>query len=290
MTWEGMQKFSFLRSVYGELTKSERRIADYIAAHAETVMEQTIADIAGQTDSSEITVSRFCKKVGCTGLQEVKLQVAAGLSTAAHDTYHDIHGDDSTYTVMWKIFKNLTEGLQDTAGLIVPAAVDRAVSILSAAGRVEVYGFGNSATVCRDIATRYMRLGLWIQAYSDAHMQVTAAALLQPGDAVIAVSHSGASAELLHSVQTAKKNGAAVIAITGHSRSPLAALADVCLCGMGREVKYSSEAGASRLIHMALGDLLYTRLAMTRSEIFQKNMKKMRREIRKKRIHSDEKD
>ena len=118
MTWEGMQKFPFLRSVYGELTKSERRIADYIAAHAETVMEQTIADIAGQTDSSEITVSRFCKKVGCTGLQEVKLQVAAGLSTAAHDTYHDIHGDDSTYTVMWKIFKNLTEGLQDTAGLI----------------------------------------------------------------------------------------------------------------------------------------------------------------------------
>ena len=45
MTWEGMQKFPFLRSVYGELTKSERRIADYIAAHAETVMELSLIHI-----------------------------------------------------------------------------------------------------------------------------------------------------------------------------------------------------------------------------------------------------
>ena len=52
-------------------------------------------------------------------------------------------------------------------------------------------------------------------------------------DVVIAVSHSGASKELLQSVQAARENGAKVIVITSHGQSPLAALADICLCGWG---------------------------------------------------------
>ena len=51
-----IQRFPVLRSVYGGLTKSERRIADYIANHAGVVMEQTVADLAAQTESSEITI------------------------------------------------------------------------------------------------------------------------------------------------------------------------------------------------------------------------------------------
>ena len=235
MDEKAIQQFPVLRSAYGGLTKSERRIADYIVAAPEEIMEQTISDIANATESSESTVSRFCKK-------------------------------------------------QDTLALLDYDAVDDAARILRRARRVAVFGFGNSATVCRDIATRYLRLGLAIQAYADSHMQVTSAALLSPADAVIAVSHSGASQELLQSVQVAKDSGASVVVITSHAKSPLAKLADVCLCGMGREVRYSSEAGASRLIHMAIGDVLYTRIAMADAELFQDNMQKMRREITKKRI------
>lgn len=54
-------------------------------------------------------------------------------------------------------------------------------------------------------------------------------------DVVIAVSHSGATKELLQSVQTAKAAGAGIIVITSHGQSLLAKLADN-LCGMGREV------------------------------------------------------
>ena len=62
MTLAHMQLFPFLRSVYGELTKTEKRIADYMMNNAMQVMDQKITDIAKHTQSSEITVSRFCKK------------------------------------------------------------------------------------------------------------------------------------------------------------------------------------------------------------------------------------
>ena len=284
MDTESIQKFPILRSVYGGLTKSERRIADYIAVHTAQVMEQTISEIAQKTQSSEITVSRFCKKLGFSGLQELKLNLTAELSVADTKEYHDIHQADTCQTVGMKIFENIAEGLQDTLSLLDYDGIDKAAEVLRAARRIAVYGFGNSATVCKDIETRFLRLGLAVQAYADSHMQVTSAVLLSPEDAVIAISHSGASQELLQSVRAARREGARIIAITSHGQSPLARLSHICLCGMGREVKYSSEAGASRLIHMAIGDILYTRIAMADTNQFNQNMKKMRGEILKKRI------
>ncbi|WP_062485960.1 MurR/RpiR family transcriptional regulator [Megasphaera hutchinsoni] len=284
MTLAHMQLFPFLRSVYGELTKTEKRIADYMMNNAMQVMDQTITDIAKHTQSSEITVSRFCKKVGCHGLQEVKRQLTTGLSVALTEGYHDIQGEDSSYTVMLKIFRNITEGLQDTASLLDYAQIEKAVELLQKADRVVVYGFGNSATVCQDIATRFLRLGLVVQAYSDSHMQVTSATLLHADDVVIAVSHTGRSKELIHSVQVARKRGARIIVITSHGQSYLAKLGDICLCGMGREVQFTSEASSSRLIHMAIGDILYARLTMLRLSSFNENMENMRREIHKQKL------
>lgn len=284
MDEKAIQQFPVLRSAYGGLTKLERRIADYIIAAPEDVMEQTISDIAAATDSSEITVSRFCKKLGFSGLQELKLNLTAELSAAENKEFHDIHSTDRCHVVASKIFRNISEGLQDTISLLDYDAVDEAARMLRSARRIAVYGFGNSATVCRDIATRYLRLGFSIQAYADSHMQATSAALLSANDAVIAVSHSGASRELLQSVETARQCGAGIIVITSRAQSPLAKMAHVCLCGMGREVRYSSEAGASRLIHMAIGDVLYTRIAMADADAFQENMQKMRQEIAKKKL------
>ena len=278
----GNDQFPVIRSVYQNLTKSEQRIAEYIMTHPEGMLEQTIADVAKATGSSEITVSRFCKKLGYTGWQEVKRMVTAELSASPGTILQDIENDDPTSMVARKCFHALAEGLQDTLSLLDYGAIDEAARWLQQARRVAVYGFGNSATVAKDLTTRYVRLGLSITAYDDSHMQVTSAALLSPQDVVLAVSHSGASTDLLHSVTVAKECGAKVIALTSYAQSPLAKLSDLCLCGMGREVRYSSEAGASRLIHMAIGDVLYTRMAMNQPQLYQENMQKMRRQIQQK--------
>lgn len=82
----------------------------------------------------------------------------------------------------------------------------------------------------------------------------------------------------------AKKKGAAVIVITGHILSPWAKIADICLHGIGREANYSTEAGTSRMVHMAIGEVLYTRIVMADSDGFRKNMERMRHETGKKRL------
>ena len=274
-----------LRGSYAHMTRTEKRIADYVSEHRNEVMEQTISELAAGVGSSEITISRFCKKLGFSGLQSFKIALAAELRQT--DTvYRDITGNDGTELIVKKIFRNIAEGLQDTIErqkLLDAAALDRAVDQICRAGRIAVYGFGNSATVCRDIETRFLRFGMVVQAYSDAHQQATSASLLTPHDVVIAVSHTGSTLELLDSVRTARAAGAAVIAITSHANAPLTKLSNVVLHGMGRETHYSSEAVSSRLIHMAIADALYTIIAMRNPQEYRRNLQKMRTVIAKKR-------
>ena len=273
-----------LRSVYDDLTKSEKKIAQYISVHAPDIMGQTVAELARNTDSSEITISRFCKKLGFSGLQGLKIALAAELSAAGEDGFQDIHRGDTEGEIAGKIFRNITDGLQDTLKILDFNLIKRAVQMLAGARLVAIYGFGNSATVCRDLSTRFLRFGIAVQAFDDAHLQVTSAALLSPADVVVAVSHSGATKDILSSVAIAKDNGAKVIAITSYAQSELARSADIALVGMGREVRYRSEAAASRLVHMAIGDILYTCLALSMPEQYGENLQKMRKVIAERRL------
>lgn len=265
-----------LRSVYQDLTKSEQRIADYIIDNGEKIMEQTIPELARNTGSAEITVSRFCKKLGFSGFQALKIALMAELSTAENTSLREIGEDDTEEEIAGKVFQNIMDGLQDTLKILDYEQVAKAVDALCSARRVLVYGYGNSATVCQDIETRFMRFGMAIKAYSDMSQQLTSASLLQPEDVVIAVSHTGATIKLLESVQEARKAGATVIAITSYAQSNLARLGDILLTGMGREVHYSSESAASRLIHMAITDVLYTGIARRQSQQYHDNITKMR--------------
>lgn len=258
---ENEVRVPILTSAYSGLTKGEKVIADYIMENISTVMEQTISDLAANTGKSEITVSRFCKKLGYSGLQSLKIALAADVAMADESDYGNIEPDDTYEIVAKKLFKNIEEGLNDTIKLLDYDAVERAVNRLLTAKRVAVYGFGTSATVCGDIETRFLRFGIPVQAYPDKHQQLVSASLLTEEDVVIVVSHSGATLELLESVRIAKSNGATIIVLTSYAKSPLVKLADIVLHGIGREANYISEAVSSRLIHMAITDVLYAGLA-----------------------------
>ena len=67
-----------MRGSYAHMTRTEKRIADYISEHMGEVMEQTISELAAAVGSSEITISRFCKKLGFSGLQSFRSSQRSG--------------------------------------------------------------------------------------------------------------------------------------------------------------------------------------------------------------------
>ncbi len=266
-----------LRTVFPSLTKSGKRIALYIAAHEEEVKRMTLGELAHAIDISEITILRFCKQLGFVGFQELKVELASGRGEATNFLGYDlVEATDTPQQISQKVIANIINGLQDTLQLLDQAALKEAITALFEARQTLILGFGNSATVCRDMETRLMRFGRPVQAISDAHVQATATALLTDEDVVIGISHSGESVELYQSLLLAKNRGATIIVITSHKQSSIAEIADIVLCGVGREVGFSSEASASRFAHFAIGDIIYTGLALLDLEQYEANISLMR--------------
>ena len=121
-------------------------------------------------------------------------------------------------------------------------ALDKAIAWVAAARRLDAYGYGGSGIIARDIEHRFMRFGMDVHGYSDPHLQVASASLLTNADVVIAVSHTGASLDLLKVLEVVRKNKAKVILITSYLKSPATKLADVVLTGLAKETHYRSEA------------------------------------------------
>ncbi|WP_425266294.1 MurR/RpiR family transcriptional regulator [Aeromonas lusitana] len=92
------------------------------------------------------------------------------------------------------------------------------------------------------------------------HRAAMNATSLTEGDVVIAVSSSGSTKDLLHTVQLAKGRGAHVIVLSNTSRSPLATLADQLLVAAKPEGPLTAGSFHSKISAMLLIELLVQRL------------------------------
>ncbi|MBQ9320157.1 MAG: MurR/RpiR family transcriptional regulator, partial [Acidaminococcaceae bacterium] len=187
--------------------------------------------------------------------------------------------DDTPQEITGKVFQNMVEALQETRKMLDYAALEQAIDIISQTKRIDAYGYGGSGVVAQDIAHRFMRFGLDVHAYSDPHLQVASASLLKPEDVVIAISHTGASLDLLKILEMVRSRKAKIILITSYLKSPATKLADVVLTGVARETSYRSEDMASRLVHLAILDCLYTGVMLRRMDDYIANMKQVRKAI-----------
>lgn len=79
-----------LRAVQGTLTRSESTIAQWLLLNESGLALETGASVAARTGVSEITVSRFLRRLGFRGMAELKSEVgsrAANLHIHAADRY-----------------------------------------------------------------------------------------------------------------------------------------------------------------------------------------------------------
>ena len=273
-----------IRSIATGLTKAEQKVAEYILAHPDKVIHLSITELAEAAGSAEATIFRLCQKLGFKGYQRFKIALAGDLYSPVESVCKEVDPGDSLNVVAGKVFQSINEGLQDTLKIINQTALEQAVDLLANARRIDAYGSGGSAIIANDIEHRFMRFGIPVRAYADSHMQISSAALLEPEDVVVAISHTGSNRDLLDSVKMAKESGAKVIGITSHMKSPLSKLADVSLYGTAKETEYRSEAMASRLVHLAIVDVLYVGVVLRQQDRIVGNMQKIRQAIALRRV------
>ncbi|AMO94512.1 helix-turn-helix domain, rpiR family protein [Collimonas fungivorans] len=260
-----------IRTQIDLLSKSEKKVALTILDNPQLALAENITALAKNAQVSEPTVVRFCRAIGYEGWHDFKLKLAQSLAVALPGANEMLAQDDIAADLVNKICSRSINTLLDLRNHLSADAIQKALDVLLKANKIEFYGQGTSGIVAADAQHKFFRSGVPTVAYSDPHIHSIAASLLQPGDAVVAISQRGGNAALLRSVQLARKGGADII-VLGPSGTPLAELATVLV---PIDLSFNTDPYtpiSARLAHLVVIDILAVGLALKRGPEFRKKM------------------
>jgi DNA-binding MurR/RpiR family transcriptional regulator len=272
-----------IRSTIESLKPAERAIAEYVLAQAERIVQMSVSELAAEVGVGESTVIRFCRALNYKGYQEFKLRLAQDLVEPIAYIHENISFSDSAEILAQKIFQTNLQAVQDTMRSLDPEMVEVAAKMLARARRIDIYGAGYSFFSALDAKLKLTRVGLLADAYGDVHLQLMAAASLKPQDVAIGISHSGSTKDVVDTLSAARKAGAATIAITNFSPSPITRLADVVLLTASPETPLGGEVLTSRIAQLCVIDVLSVTVAVALGEDCLEMIKKTAEAVRKKR-------
>lgn len=261
-----------IRQGYPELTGKLKTIADYILSRPEVIITHKVKEIASACQCDDALVIRFCKKVGYSGLAEMRASFSDELLPVQQA---DNPSEEEPFDVLKnRMLEINTTALRDTMSLLRQDDVQSAAKIISNASRVFITGIGASGFVAMDLQLKLMRIGLTTVHHSDNTLSKMIFNLIEPSDAVIAISFSGETDEVCQSAKLAADRGAEVVAITNFPNCPLADYSNVMLLTACQEKSLRIGAMASRLAQLAVVDLLMVNIAINHIDRVQENVLK----------------
>jgi RpiR family transcriptional regulator, carbohydrate utilization regulator len=256
-------------------SKSDLKLVDVIKADPNSVIHMSIANLATRAKVSEPTVNRLCHKLGCQGYPDFKLRLAQELSSAAHLFVDNIGAQEDSTVVINKILQSIHASIESLATGLDPTALDAAASAICECRSINFFGMGASSSVALDAQHKFFRFGIPSIAHTDYINQRMISSMLQPQDVAIFISYTGRTKAMLENAQFAQGNGATIIGITSE-KSPLAQHCSIILNAQTAEDTDLFTPVSSRIAHLAVIDMLATKVALTLGAEVEENIKSIK--------------
>ena len=251
-----------IRMKLPSLTPLEGMLAADILARKDIDEAMSLREVALRSGVSDAMAVKVAKKLEFAGFCEFRQGLVSYYRFDTAALHSEISEDDSTREIVQKAFRTAMQAVEETFAILDLAAFDREVDYLHHARQRDFCGLGGSAQIARDVANKFLRIGIRASVFDDAHMMMSAA-LLGPDDVELAFSHSGTTSAVIDAVELARRNGARVIAVTNHAESPLAGLVDVVLCSTAQNSPLLGENATARIAQLNLLGALFVAIAQS---------------------------
>lgn len=182
-----------LSAVNAALTPTERRVIDYLVKNRETALLVSAADMARAIGTSDATVIRTARKLGFSGLEELRRALAGDLrrdlslsDRVANALRQSGEGPAGALSQSIQILRATLDALEETDA----ADLEAAITILCQARRAHIFGIGPSGHIAGYLATQLVRLGCDARALRHTGLQFADDLIgIGAGDAVLAMAY-----------------------------------------------------------------------------------------------------
>ena len=241
------------------VSKGDRKIINCIRTRLTDIPRMTIREIAQASGTAEATCTRFVRKMGFAGLADFKAALAEeGAEIGRYLDRGNIRNNESARETARKLLSANMIALEKTQDIIRNETIDACADLLIGAQRIAFIGLGYSGIIAQDSYFKFLRIGMNCIAPRDNHSMRMIAAIMEPGDVIFAISHSGETAEILETVDIARAHGLRIISLTENHPSSLRRVSDVSLTYIAEETPLETGSIASKMAQFFLVDLVYT--------------------------------
>ncbi|HEV3653043.1 TPA: MurR/RpiR family transcriptional regulator, partial [Streptococcus pneumoniae] len=202
--------------------------ADYILVRDSEIVYETSSEIVSKVKVGEGTLNRFCKKIGYSGFQELKLKMTKDILELESQKM-------SSDTFIDEIKNNYLSIVESTRKLIDGRQIELAIKLIREANQILMIGVGSSGNAAREFESSLLRIGIISKTVIDTHFQLMHTALLKDNDLIIAFSLSGSTKEVEETLLNAKRKNVKIISITNYSSRNIAKLSDCVLLTSKKE-------------------------------------------------------
>lgn len=226
-----------IRNGASELSPILEKVGRFITENPDFVMRHTISELADSIDTSEGSITRFCRAFGFKGFSDFRTALAIEQGAARSDD----NGNEEIAPVLASI--------RDSNAIVDNQELKAAADWLNTLNSIAIYAVGTAVPVALFLQMNLINMG---KAASFVDRSYPAAMPLMADNqktGIIVVHTEQASTDMMQALSLAKQQGVKILSLTRGTFAPLARLSDwnlqaaVALQGEG-ESGFAEIAGA----------------------------------------------
>jgi DNA-binding MurR/RpiR family transcriptional regulator len=217
-----------IREYYDHLSRSYRKVADYIMSNYYEVSFMTAAQLAYAVGVDTTTVVRFSQRLGYNGYPELLNDIREQVKSEIYAAYEpkELQADDPAGA-----FKDRAEQEQHNLKQMLihnpPDHVRRVAEMFSAAKHVVLVAEGYAGVVAAMTAEQLRHRGISAEATSNDPVLMAGTLIsLTPGTLVIGISATEYGNDVAKALAFARSKGCATLGVVGSLASPVNRMSD----------------------------------------------------------------
>jgi len=252
-----------IRTEYTNLSKTQRKIADYLLENSNRVTFMTLRKMSEEVNAAEVTILNFAKKVGCSSFMDLKREFQAYIKTRL------VHPEKLT-TVLSKIESidsNLAEiansemkCVEDAINKIDVKDIKNSTKLIKEASKVYLVGAGISEAVTNFLLLRLKYLGISAEIFSITSYHLVSLQMSKrlKNSVFIVVALPTYTKLVTRFTEYLRENNNSVIVLTDSLKSPVAKYGNVVFtCSTNSVLFFNSVTGL-----ISISNILLTSLAI----------------------------
>ena len=203
-----------IRNGVSGLSPILEKVGRYIAENPDFVMRHTITELADSVDTSEGSITRFCRAFGFKGFSDFRTALAIEHGAARP-------GDNENEAIA-----PVMASIRDSNAIIDSQALQAAAAWLNGLSSIAIYAVGTAVPVALFLQMNLIRMGK-AASFVDRFYPASLPLLTDNQQTGIIVLHTAqTSADMMQTLTLAKQQGVKILTLTRGTFTPLARLSD----------------------------------------------------------------